>query len=57
MIKHEVTSVTQLGLHRHQHLSTLALIYNSVYLIVIRLFKYLVLKIRILRELEKKLEA
>lgn len=57
MIKHEVTSVTQLALHRHQHLSALTLIYNSVYLIVIRLLKYLVLKIRILRELEKKLET
>ncbi len=57
MIKPEVTIVIQLALHSHQHHSTLALIYNSFYLTVIRLLKYLVLKIRILRELERKFET
>jgi len=58
MAKHEVTKVViQLALHSHQHHSTLVLIYNSFYLSVIRLLKYLVLKIRVLRELERKLES
>jgi len=57
VIKHEVASVTQLALHGHQHHSTLALIYSSFHLIVICLLKYLILKIRVLRKLEQKLET